>query len=56
MPRESTLLLVERLLPEEAGQADAPVLLVDVLMLVVTGGGSEPGRSSRRCSRTPASS
>jgi DNA-binding Lrp family transcriptional regulator len=38
MSRDARLLLVERLLPEEAGAADTPVMLVDVLMLVVTGG------------------
>jgi hypothetical protein len=38
MPSKSTLLLVEGMLPDEAGAADAPMLLIDVLMLVVTGG------------------
>jgi O-methyltransferase domain/Dimerisation domain len=34
----ASLLIVERLLPEVASAADAQALLVDVLMLVVTGG------------------
>ncbi len=38
MGRESRLIIVERMLPEEVDPSDTPTLLVDVLMLVVTGG------------------
>jgi O-methyltransferase domain len=38
MPRHSRLLLAERMLPEEVDAAAVPTLLVDVLMMVVTGG------------------
>jgi hypothetical protein len=38
MRRDSRLLIAERVLPERVGAADVPTLLVDVLMLVVTGG------------------
>jgi hypothetical protein len=38
MTRDSRLLLAERMLPEEVDAAAVPTLLVDVLMMVVTGG------------------
>jgi hypothetical protein len=38
MARDSRLLILERMLPERVGPDDAPTLLIDVLMLLVTGG------------------
>lgn len=38
MSRDARLLIVERMLPERVGAADLPTLLLDILMLVVTGG------------------
>jgi O-methyltransferase domain/Dimerisation domain len=47
MPPEGRLLVVERMLPEVAGPEDAQTLLVDVLMLVVTGGRERTEREFR---------
>jgi O-methyltransferase domain/Dimerisation domain len=38
MSPEGRILILERMLPERAGTTDLPILLVDVLMLAVTGG------------------
>jgi len=38
MPDGARVLVVDRMLPERVGPGDVPTLLVDVLMLVVTGG------------------
>lgn len=38
LPRDRRVLVIERVLPELAGEAHAPALLLDVLMLTVTGG------------------